>query len=243
MNRNIYLISGLGALAIVLGAWLLGNGFKRKPAGEYINVTGMAEVNFKSDQVIWHGNFNRMDAEMKTVYEQMQSDAAKVSDYFRSKGIKDDEISISGLSMNKEFSYERGDNGMSHEVFKGYRATQYVTIKSSRLDAIEQVAKQSMELIQQGIEFNAGSTEYYFTNLADLKLDLVEKASADALNRAKKIAAAAGTSLGKLKKANLGIFQITGENENEEYTYGGAFNTSSRDKKARVTLAASYIPD
>ena len=243
MNKNIYLISGLGALAIVLGAWLLGNGFKRKPAGEYISVTGMAEVNFKSDEVIWHGNFNRMDADMKTVYELMQRDAAKVSAYFRGKGIKDDEITVSGLSMNKEFDYERDENGSSRNVFKGYRATQYLTIKSTRLDAIEQVAKQSMELVQQGIEFNAGNTEYYFTTLADLKLDLVEKASADALNRAKKIASAAGTSLGRLKKANLGIFQITGENENEEYTYGGAFNTSSRDKKARVTLAASYTTD
>ena len=98
-----------------------------------------------------------------------------------------------------------------------------------------------MELIEQGIEFSAGSPEYYFTKLSDLKLNLIEKASQDAKARATKISGAAGDQIGVLKKANLGVFQITGENAGEdEYSWGGAFNTSSRNKKARITVSASY---
>jgi hypothetical protein len=38
----------------------------------------------------------------------------------------------------------------------------------------------------------------------------------------------------------MGVFQITGQNENEEYSYGGAFNTSSINKTATITVKTEY---
>jgi hypothetical protein len=46
--------------------------------------------------------------------------------------------------------------------------------------------------------------------------------------------------LGKLKKATLGIFQITGKNTDEDYTYGGAFNTSSLNKTGSITIRMEF---
>jgi len=40
--------------------------------------------------------------------------------------------------------------------------------------------------------------------------------------------------------ARMGVFQITGANANEEYSAGGSFNTSSRQKKARITMRVEY---
>ena len=60
---------------------------------------------------------------------------------------------------------------------------------------------------------------------------------------AEKIAKAAGSHLGPLKKATLGVFQITGQFEEEQYSWGGVFNTASKLKTARVTVSASYIAD
>lgn len=51
-NNIHYLIL---AVAGIIAAWFIGNGFKRKPQGEYISVTGMAEVNFTSDDIHWSG--------------------------------------------------------------------------------------------------------------------------------------------------------------------------------------------
>jgi hypothetical protein len=39
------------------------------------------------------------------------------------------------------------------------------------------------------------------------------------------------------------VFQITGRNTNEEYSYGGAFNTSSKEKTASITLRVEYLMD
>ena len=74
----------------------------------------------------------------------------------------------------------------------------------------------------------------------DVKLSLIESASADARARAEKIAENAGTAIGRVASAKMGVFQITGANSNEEFSAGGSFNTTSRQKKARITMKVEY---
>lgn len=50
----------------------------------------------------------------------------------------------------------------------------------------------------------------------------------------------AGAKLGGVASARMGVFQITGANTNEEFSAGGSFNTSSRQKKARITMRVEY---
>ena len=44
------------------------------------------------------------------------------------------------------------------------------------------------------------------------------------------------SKLGKMKKAVMGVFQITGKNSSEEYSYGGSYNTSEKNKTASITI-------
>ncbi|HVK96730.1 MAG TPA: hypothetical protein VM368_02880, partial [Flavisolibacter sp.] len=73
-----------------------------------------------------------------------------------------------------------------------------------------------------------------------LKIDLLAKASADAKQRAESIASNSDAALGSIRKANMGVFQITGKNANEDYSYGGVFNTTSKEKTASITLRVDY---
>ena len=95
-------------------------------------------------------------------------------------------------------------------------------------------------LLQKGIELNSTPPSYYFSGLNNLKIDLLAKAAQDALKRAQTIAENSEASLGEIRKASMGVFQITGKNMNEDYSYGGAFNTSSKEKTASVTLRVDY---
>ena len=118
-----------------------------------------------------------------------------------------------------------------------------MTVDSRDIDKIEKVSREVTELIQTGIELNSSSPDYYYSKLSELKIDLLAKASADAHQRAETIAKNSGSKLGKIKKATMGVFQITGQNSNEDYSYGGSFNTSSRNKKASITLKSDYALD
>jgi hypothetical protein len=71
-------------------------------------------------------------------------------------------------------------------------------------------------------------------------MDLLSKASADAKLRAEAIAKSVDSDLGKMKKAVMGVFQITGRNSTEEYSYGGSYNTSEKNKTASITIRMEY---
>ena len=113
-------------------------------------------------------------------------------------------------------------------------------IESKNIQKVETISKDIAQLIDQGIELNSNAPRYYYSKLKDLKVELLAKAAADANIRASTIAKNSKSSLGGLLKSNMGIFQITGQNTDEDYSYGGAFNTSSINKTASITVKAEY---
>ena len=77
----------------------------------------------------------------------------------------------------------------------------------------------------------------------ELKIEMIAEATKDAQIRASQIADNAGGSLGKLKRADMGVFQIVAQNSSEEYSWGGSFNTSSKRKTASITVRLEYAAD
>ncbi len=151
---------------------------------------------------------------------------------------------FSAISIDKEFSNRFDENGrITGSEFTGYNLKQNVTVDSKDIEKVEKISREVTELIQSGIEFNSSSPSYYYTKLSELKIDLLAKASADAKQRAETIAKNSGSGLGSIKNANMGVFQITGQNSDEDYSYGGAFNTSSKNKTASITIKIEYAVD
>ena len=72
---------------------------------------------------------------------------------------------------------------------------------------------------------------------------MIAAATQDAKIRAEQIAQNSNGNLEGLKNATMGIFQITGQNSSEDYSWGGAFNTSSKRKTASITMRLEYLVD
>ena len=108
------------------------------------------------------------------------------------------------------------------------------------VEKIEKLSREITELLNKGIQFYSDAPRYYFTKLADLKIEMISKATEDARLRAVKIAENSGGKLGDLISAKMGIFQITGQNSKEDYSWGGTFNTSSKKKTASITIKLEY---
>ena len=173
--------------------------------------------------------------------EQLKRDRDLVRNFLIQKGISEKEILFNAVVINREFAYHTDANGNSSNTFTGYNLSQNVSVESKELDKVDNASREISTLISQGIELSSNTPSYYFSGLEDLKLKLISMASQNARLRAENIAKEAGSSLGDLVKADLGIFQITGQNDNEEFSYGGAFNTTSRNKTANITVKASYL--
>ncbi|TYP94215.1 hypothetical protein BC792_11383 [Sphingobacterium allocomposti] len=241
MKSNSLVATIIAGLSVVLFALVLGNAYKFKyRMNNTINVTGNAKKDFESDIVKWSASYSRKSMDLSTASEQLKHDRELVRQFLVSQGINPKEILFNAVNINREFTYHNDGNGNTYNTFAGYNLSQNVSVESKDLDKVDNASREISALISQGLELSSNSPNYYYSKLEDLKLELISQASQNAKQRAANIAEEAGSSLGDLIKADLGIFQITGQNDNEEYSYGGAFNTSSRSKTANITVKASY---
>ncbi|PZD77289.1 SIMPL domain-containing protein [Mesonia sp. K7] len=232
------------SIAIVLAAYFLGNAYvKRANTNDVIAVTGSGTSNFTSDLIVWEGTFSRFSKNLQQAYEQIAADKKTVNDYLIGKGIKPDNIIFNSVNTT-ERSESKYDNGnFVGQEFLGYDLRQSIKIESNDVELIEKVSREITELLNQGVQFNSIPPRYYYTKLSDLKIEMISKATEDAKLRAEKIAENSGGKLGSLKKADMGVFQITGQNSGEDYSWGGAYNTSSKKKTASITMRLQYEID
>lgn len=229
------------AVAIIIASVLLGHAWRRTHVGnESISVTGLAKQDFVSDLIVWDGYFTAESKNTKIAYSELKQDAEIIKKYLISKGIQEKEIIFSSVTIESDFEYIKDKEGNSEKEFKGYILTQNLKIESKEVDKVENISREASELIDLGVNFASSAPQYYYTKLAELKIKMLSMATEDARNRAVAIAENAKSSLGALRKADMGIFQITAQNSSEEYTYGGAFNTASKNKTASVTVRLDF---
>ncbi len=236
MKKNISAI--LFALAIVIAAFILGNSVinRNRPQGT-INVTGLGESNFTSDLIVWEGNFSRESKDLKTAYADLERDKNAVTDYLKSKGIPESQLIFNAVSTNPQYqqNYSKDGNYLG-QTFIGYQLNQSLKVESKEVEKVEKISREITELLNQGITFYSQNPRYYYTELESLKLEMIAKATEDATIRAERIAENSKGSLGDLISANMGIFQITGQNSGEDYSWGGTFNTADKNKTASITM-------
>ncbi|MFM7193321.1 MAG: SIMPL domain-containing protein [Bacteroidota bacterium] len=244
-NMKVKLNSALIAIAIVTTALILGDAFtNRNKRNNTISVTGLGSKSFTSDLIVWSGEFVRKSLVLREAYSQLDQDREAIRKYLLGKGLKADNLVFSAVEIAKEFDEQYDDNGNRiRSIFTGYKLTQRAQVESSDVDKVENISRTITELINAGIEFYSSSPEYYYTKLAELKVEMIAAATKDASIRAQKIAENAGSSVGKLKNAEMGVFQIVAENSSEDFSWGGSFNTSSKRKTANITVRLDYEAD
>jgi hypothetical protein len=241
MNKNNLRFLFL-PLSILLSSWVFSVTWKRTHRqGETITVTGLSTRDFSSDLIVWSGSFSAKASDLKEAYKVLISDQALIKDYLEEKGITTKEMLFSSVSINRDYNSVYNPDGSRKDVFTGYTLSQKVEISSKRVAVIEKIAREVTEILNKDIEFYSNPPEYYYIKLDELKLQMLAEAAANARLRAERMAENAGASLDKLRNADMGIFQITARNSGEDLSWGGTFNTSSKEKTARITIKASYF--
>lgn len=237
--------------AVIITAWILGNSFKnRNEKLDSISVVGLGTKDFVSDEILWTASFSVKNYDIKEAYNKMKSDQKIVSDFFIAKGFKSNDFSFGAVNFNKSYREIRKENpenryqNQYEQIFDGYEAFQTITFKTQKspdlMKKIEDVSSKTSELINSGIELTSNAIQYTYSDLPSLKQSLIESATRDAKERAIKIIETANGKLGKLKNASMGVFQITGQGSTEDYSYGGIYDTYSKNKTARITVRLEY---
>jgi len=240
MKNNLNAI--IFGIAIIIAAALLGNAFmNRNKSDGTISVTGLGKADFTSDLIVWEGSYSTINTDLKQAYADLEKNKKLITDYLNTKGIITDEIVFNAVSTleKKEQNYSETGRYIG-DKFIGYVLSQSIKIESKNVGQIEKIAREITELLNKGVQFYSQPPRYYYTKLSDLKIEMISRATEDARIRAEKIAQNSGSTLGELIDAKMGIFQITGQYSNENYSWGGTFNTSDKEKTASITMKLNY---
>lgn len=237
--------------ALILGVCFMGGtiyaaktAYRMKSLSNTISVTGSAERILKSDVAKWSGSFSRTVGvnELKQGYSDMKKDWETVQGFLKNSGLEEKAISQMPItvSQNTECVSAGPEQPCASTRLSGYTLRQSFGVESTNVDKVTAIAQQAgAKLADAGIVLEGSSPEFYYSKLADLKLEMLAEATKSATQRANQIITNSGAKLGNVVEAGMGVFQITAVNSTEISDYG-SYDTSSIDKKVTAIVRASY---
>lgn len=203
---------------------------------ENITVTGSAYKIVKSDSAKLDFYIRARKFSQKETFAHLKTQTPVVLKYLSDKGIEKDNIDVK--PMNGYSIYKQNDRGFNTSEVLAFEGNQHIEIKSKDVLKIKEISTDIQNLINNGIHIDVSAPEYYYSDLASIKIELLKDASLDAKERAKSMLAATNTKVGKVSSMKMGVFQITPV-DSTMVSDMGISDTSSIDKK--VTAVANVV--
>lgn len=227
----------VSCLIVTLGVLLASIIFASKISkNENITVTGSAYKIVKSDSAKLEFSIRTRKINQKEAFAFLKKQTPEVVKYLENNGIKKEDIDIK--AMNGYNIYRQNDKGYSTNEIIAYEASQLIEFKSNDVLKVKEITTDIQNLIDKGINIEVYSPQYFYSDLASIKIDLLKEASLDAKQRANSMLEATGAKAGKVKSMRMGVFQITPVDSNMVSDMG-INDTSSIDKK--VTAVANVV--
>ncbi len=232
-------------ICFIIAASILGSSFEAGKKYDNINkmtiqVKGFASKDIVSDLGTWSGNFNVTNPDLKQAFSDIQIIKSKVLTFFNNMGVETNKIQFSAINTETLYEQVKADYGyVPSNTVIGYKLNQMISIELADVKKIEEISKLSTNLIEQGINFDSHSPQYFYTKIEELKLEMLANSATDAKNRAEKLADNTDAEVGNLISASQGVFQITSKNSQEISSYG-MYDTYSIDKTISAVITAEF---
>ncbi len=208
-----------------------------------IEVTGSAKRRITSDLIEWTAEIHTTDKDRVAGVRLLKEHVEKTRAWLKAQGVPDDEIRVSSASADERFEtqYEgSGENRIERSVSAGWRSTQSITIRSGDVARVERVSREVTTMLEQGVELSSLPPSYFYTKLADLKIEMLAEASKDARTRADQILAAAGGGhIGRLLRADMGVINVNPANSTET-SWQGNNDTTSLEKDILTIVHVTF---
>jgi len=227
------------ALGIALGGFFPGYYYyKTHINNNSVTVKGLAEKDVVADLAIWKLKFVVTANELQSAQKQIAAQATEINAFLLKQGFKQDEITLERIETNDLMAnpYRGNEANTSRFIL-----TQSISVKTNNVNLVEQSIPQTDSLIAKGIVFdnNEGySVSYIFTKLNDIKPQMLADATQNAKKAAEEFAKNAHSKVGKIRRANQGVFSILPREQTAT-----AYEAQQINKTVRVVSTVEYWLD
>ena len=231
------------ALGVFLAVGLIGGGYfigqtmyNAKVAINVAEAKGLAEKRVKSDRVDWQIRYSVAQSEgsdMAALYARAEADQKKIVDLLQRLGFGAEEIRIGVIDYQyREFRDENQILVDEKHILRGG-----LDIETDKVDLVSEARAKVNALIAEGVNIENQSPRYRFTQLNDIKPEMLREATQNAKVAANEFASSAGATVGKIRNARQGAFNVT--DVGRDY---GDTQTVYKDVRV-VTTISFYLAD
>lgn len=136
-------------------------------------------------------------------------------------------------------SYKYYPNGNSSNEIDHYNFSQKISVKSDDVNKIKDTSLDITSLSDKGIDVEVHSTNYSYSKLPELKVELLKKATTDAKQRAAAMLKSTNNHVGKIQSVRMGVFQITPV-DSTDVSDMGISDTSTIEKKITAVSNVTF---
>lgn len=204
-----------------------------------VTVKGLSEMNVRADLAIWNIKFQATGDNLDQVQQKMAQNLKSVQNFLQEKKFSEAEITIGRMNTNdlNANPYREKYAGQPQFIL-----SQTVVVRSSLVDQVEESVRQIGSLVGQGVVFNNDEYDspvsYLFTKINDIKPKMLEESTKNARVAAEEFAKSSESDVGKIKRANQGVFSIMPREAAPNVS-----ETSQIDKSVRVVSTVEYFID
>ncbi|MER2519302.1 MAG: SIMPL domain-containing protein [Bdellovibrionales bacterium] len=224
------------ALGVASGCYFISLGFSKSNLVNKVEVRGLAEREVKADVALWPLKVVATGDDLASLQTKLENDSKTVFDFLIGQGLKEEEVTRGRMEVTDLLASNYRNENVSKNRFIVYAN---IMVRSNRAELVQTVSNSIGNVIRSGVVFtqdsgNSPSPYFIFTKLNDIKPAMLADSTRNARAAAEQFARDSGEPLGRMIRAEQGIFSILPADDT------GEPETKQLMKKIRVVSTVVY---
>ena len=202
-----------------------------------IKVKGSASIDLRADSARWVTTVTCRGTTLQAAYASLSKDMQRLQQFMTTNTLPEAEAKTGPVASSTLMGKDAKGNNTNKIEF--YQLTQTMEVLSPKVEAVATAARNVTQLIQDGVDVASGQPAYLVSSLDSTKVDLLDKATRSAMERAETLARGSGSSVGALISANQGVIQVVERGTTGSSDYG-EYDTRTIEKTLRAVVSLEY---
>jgi hypothetical protein len=236
VGMAVVLSLGMSAASFILASKFRTLGDNRQK----IVVKGLAEKDVRADHAEWSVGIEVRGEQFAETLEKLRAARPVLDEFLEQQGFPESAREAGNENVEAHFEQEYVQEHY-RQVQRGYEGRQWLRVRSQDLSRIAAAHREIIQLEAAGrpVVYNAPS--YLVSDLETVKMSLIGAATQNARQRAGEFAKVGNVEVGPMRAASQGAFYILPANSSAVADdYGGVYDKTTVEKKARVVVTIEY---
>jgi uncharacterized protein len=205
------LAGGLVGLGVAAGGYMAGESLVKSRLGyRVVTVKGLSEREVKANLGFWPIRFVVTGRTLEEARSKLETSEASVRGFLTGNGFGPQDMSVQNIQVEDRIA---GYNAQGTPEESRFVLTEDLLVRTTDVDKLGAASRMIGDLLKQGVVFSADAynagPSFIFTNVNELKGEMLTEATKRAKEAAEKFATESGANVGDIQSANQGVIEIT----------------------------------